>query len=68
MSGYRNYDLVEAYVSSRKRTLLRRALNELENSIVDNPKSYKKRFGIKKNNTLMSHLRDINSLREELNL
>jgi len=67
MANYRHYDII-AHVSSRKRTLLRRALDTLESSIVDFPKDYKSEFGISANETLMTHLRDINNLRTELNL
>ena len=66
--SYRHYDVVEAFVSSRKRTLLRRALHELEEKILGFPEDYANDYRIHSDETLKTHVRDLRNLRAELNL
>lgn len=66
--NFRHYDTVETTLSSRKRTLLRRAINNLERSIRNNPARYAASHSITSNDTIRTHLRDINSLKGDLNL
>ena len=68
MPAYRNYDVIEAHISSRKRTLLRRALANLELSIEKMPDLYSDVYGITSDDTIKTHLRDIKSLKSQLNL
>lgn len=68
MAEFRHYDLVEAYLSSRQRSLLRRALSELEERIENNPDEYMEDYGINSNKTIRTHLTEIENLRESFNL
>lgn len=64
---FRNYDMVEAFLSSRKRTLLRRALAEFADRIQKNPERYAERYGISED-TVRTHLAEVRSLFSDLNL
>jgi len=68
MSSYRNYREVNTMLSSRKRTLMRRALSELSDKISKRPSSYSKKYGISSSETISTHKRDIESLFADLNL
>ena len=65
---YRHYDLVEAYLSSRKRTLLRRSLSILVDIISTDPDTYMAEYDINSSDTVKTHLTDVRNLRSELNL
>jgi DNA-binding CsgD family transcriptional regulator len=65
--SFRNYDMIEAFLSSRKRTLLRRSLTELYNNIRKNPERYARRYDISRE-TVRTHLAEIRSLFSDLNL
>jgi hypothetical protein len=66
--SYRHYDVIESFVSSRKRTLLRRCINELESKIRKSPAHYANKYGISSDETIKTHLRDLSNLKAELNL
>ena len=68
MASYRHYDLVEAHLSSRERTILRRSLTELSDKIKRNPARYKETYDINKDDTVKSHLAGIDNLWTKLNL
>jgi hypothetical protein len=68
MSSFRNYRSVNVMLSSRKRTLMRRALMELGDKISKRPSSYSNKYGISSNETISTHKRDIESLFADLNL
>lgn len=65
--SFRNYGVVEAFLSPRKRALLRRALSELNERITKNPDRYKSRYGVN-DKTVRTHRGDINSLISDFNL
>lgn len=66
--SFRHYDLVEAQLSSRQRTLLRRALARLDEDIRKSPAKYSKKYGIQSDKTLKTHLTDIENIESKLNL
>ena len=68
MKSFRNYGEVNVMLSSRKRTLLRRALQNLGENVSKRPASYSKKYGIESKSTINTHKRDIESLFVDFNL
>ena len=65
--SFRNYALVEAFLSPRKRALLRRALSEFNERITKNPDRYKRKYNLN-DKTVRTHRSDLNSLMSDFNL
>lgn len=61
-------DVVEAFLTSRKRTILKRALKHFSNSVRKNPSRYKKSFGITSDRTVRSHINDVDELFDDFNI
>lgn len=64
---FRNYGVVEAFLSPRKRAILRRALSEFSERITKNPDRYKEKYGVN-DKTVRTHRSDVNSLMSDFNL
>ena len=65
--SFRNYGFVEAFLSPRKRALLRRALSEFNERITKNPDRYKRKYNLN-DKTVRTHRSDLNSLMSDFNL
>ena len=61
-------DVVEAFLTNRKRTLLRRALTSYITSIRKNPTRYKRNAGITSDRTVRGHLNDLDELFDDFNV
>lgn len=60
-------DIVETFLSSRKRSLLRRALRELESKIEKRRSDYRKQYNVT-DKTATTHLSEIRALFSDLSL
>lgn len=63
-----NSDVIEAFLTSRKRRLLHRALTHFSNSIRKNPTRYMKSFGLKSTKTVTSHINSIDEMFDDFNI